>query len=291
MLSDNVRGALIMTAAMAAFIVSDTFLKVAFEELPVMQSVMVRNLVASLLLLALVWRAGVRLQLARSEWRVMGLRAVGEIGAVLTYMFALAQLPIADVSAVLQTVPLAVTMAAALFLREPVGWRRWSAILVGFGGVMLMVKPGTDGFEPAALLAVATVCFVTFRDVITRRLQPSTPGIVAASVTSVLVTLSLLLAMPFEGVAPMGAKHLATLTAAGVAIVGGYIAVVAAMRIGDVSAVAPFRYTVLVFALALGFVVFGDVPDRWTAVGAVLVVAAGLFTFWRERVRRAERAS
>lgn len=284
-LSDNLRGALYMSVAMAGFGLNDGLMKLVFEELPLAQSIALRGLFATLILGAIAWRAGGhRVRPSRRDWRLLSIRTLGEVGATATFLTAISQMPIADATAVLQAAPLAVTMAAALFLRESVGWRRWSAIAVGFAGVIVMVRPGTDAFTFWALLPVVTVAFVTMRDLITRALGRAVPSSFASVLTSGAVTFVAAALVPVEGWRPMAPAELAMMAAAAGFIVVGYFFSIAAMRVGEVAAVSPFRYTVLLWAIIVGYLFFGDVPDAFTTIGATLVTGAGLYTLWREQV-------
>jgi S-adenosylmethionine uptake transporter len=211
---------------------------------------------------------------------------VAEIGAAWFFILALFNLPLANVTAVLQALPLTVTLAAALFMGEKVGWRRFTAIGVGFGGVLLIVRPGPEGFNIYALSALAAVACVTLRDLVTRRLTPSMPSLLVAAAVSGMVTVFAGLASVTETWAPLrGDVALRVAGAAGFVILG-YVFSVGAMRVGEIGTVAPFRYTGLIWALVLGLVVFGEWPDALTLTGAGIVAATGLYTLWRERVRQ-----
>ena len=284
--SDNLKGALFMTAAMLTFLVNDSLMKASSDEVPLMQAIAVRG-VGTTLLLAVVCLAlgGVRLRMPRRDaWKVAA-RTVAEAASAGLYIAALFHLPLANATAILQALPLTVTLAGALFLREPVGWRRLSAILLGFVGVLLIVRPGPDGFNHYALLAILSVGAVTVRDVVTRSLGPAVPSLTVALAAAVGVML-----FGFAGTAgtpwvPLGLKAGLQLSGAAGAIILGYLFSIRAMRVGEIGAVTPFRYTSLLFALVSGLVVFGDWPDPLTLLGAGIVVATGLFTLYRERRR------
>jgi len=283
-LSDNARGSLLMSASMAGFAINDGMMKVAFETIPVAQTLFMRSLFASAILLAMAWATGaLAFRPRRRDRGPLVLRAVGEIGATGSFMMALAHMPLANATAVLQAAPLAVTMGAALFLGERVRWRRWSAIGVGFLGMLVIVQPGTEGFDAYAIFAVIAVVFITVRDLGTRQMSAETPTLFASAMSAFLILLGAGLLIPIEGFEPMGAPELALTLGAGLFVIVGYVTNVGSMRVGDVGAVSPFRYTVLVWALIIGYVLFGDVPGPATLVGAAIVVAAGLYTLWRER--------
>ncbi|MGB8816425.1 MAG: DMT family transporter [Rhizobiaceae bacterium] len=285
-LSSNLRGALFMAISMAGFTINDTFVKLASAELNAGQIMFVRGFMASVMIFLLCWKTGdlrpPRLLLNRA---VLG-RSIGEMLATVTFLTGLAHMPIGNASAILQALPLAVTMAAALVLGEPVGWRRWAAIIAGFIGVMIIVRPGAEGFNGWSLMILACVFFAAGRDIFTKSAPAEIPSAFISLSTSTLITITgLALIVPFGGWAPLSLKMVAWLAAAAFFILFGYLYVIKSMRTGEVGFIAPFRYTSLLWALALGFLVFGDVPDFWMIIGATIVVASGVYTFHRERIR------
>ena len=286
----NMRGAGLMMASMAAFVVNDTFMKTLGGEVPLFQLLFLRGVLASGLIAILAWYMNaLHLRIPPRDMALIGLRMVAEIGAAYFFVSALFAMPLANLTAILQALPLTVTLSAALLFREPLGWRRLTAILVGFGGVLLIVRPGAEGFTIHAIYALLSVVCVTVRDLATRRLTGATPSIMVTLATSVGV-------MGFFGLGSIGTDWVAIdwpvawriLGAAG-AVVLGYVFSVRAMRVGEIGFVAPFRYTALLWAIFLGWVVFGTLPDGLTLMGAGLVVGSGIFTLWRERkVKAAE---
>jgi drug/metabolite transporter (DMT)-like permease len=284
--SSNVRGIVAMIASQASFIVNDALIKLATRELPGGQAICVRGVAAFLIAITLASAFG---QLGpwptRREAPLIALRNVGEIGSTFFYLFALFNMPIADATAILQFLPLAITAGAAMFLGEPVGWRRWLATCVGFLGVLIIIRPGTSAFNWGAVLILACVASVAVRDLLTRRLGSHLPTLIVALSTMVAVTLSGLVRGLFE-VWPMPTMGTLVLVAsAAVTNCVGYYFGIVAMRSGDIAAVEPFRFSAIVFGVLLGVVVFGEVPDRTTILGILVVLAAGLYTLHRERVR------
>lgn len=292
-LSPDARGVAFMIVAMAAFTGNDALMKQVTQQVPLMQAIAVRGLLSGAALVVLGLALGqLRLRLAPADRGRLVWRTLAELGATLTFLSALMHMPLANLSAILQALPLAVTLAAALFLAEPVGWRRMAAIGVGFLGVLMIVRPGTEGFDVWSVVGVASMLCVVLRDLVTRRMSSDLPSVTVAAVTAGAV-----MAMGLAGMAmaaaqgrppvPMAAADLLRLAAAAGLLVLGYLFIVKAMRVGDVAVVAPFRYTSLVWAILLGWAVFGTLPDGWTWGGSALVVASGLFTLWREaRLRR-----
>ncbi len=285
-LSPNLRGALFMAISMAGFTINDTFVKLASAEMNAGQIMFVRGLMASVMMLALCWKTNAlrppRLLLNRA---VFG-RSMGEMLGTVTFLIGLAHMDLANASAILQALPLAVTMGAALVLGEQVGWRRWMAIIVGFIGVMIIVRPGSDGFNGWSLMIVACVFFAAGRDLFTRSAHADIPSAFMSLATASVITVAgLFLIIPLGGWSPVTLKSFLWLAAASFFILFGYQYVIKSMREGDISFVAPFRYTSLLWALALGFLVFKNVPDKYMIVGATLVVLSGVYTFHRERLR------
>ena len=287
-LSDNMKGALWMMCSMAAFTFNDTCIKLIGPEMPLFQLLFLRGAVTTVLIYILARSMGaIRLRLPRRDWALISLRTASEIGAAYFFITALMHMPIANVTAVLQVLPLTVTLGGALFFGESVGWRRLLAILIGFSGMLLIVRPGPEGFDLYALYALAAVVCVTARDLSTRRMSAVVPSLTVTLSASVGVMLFAAIATQTETWISVTPRDAALLGGASIFIIGGYFFSVAVMRIGEVSFVAPFRYTSLVWALLLGFVVFGDWPDIVTLFGAGVVAATGVFTLVREgRLRR-----
>lgn len=284
---DNRRGALMMMAAMGAFTCNDAFMKEALTQLPLGQSLFLRGLAASLFTALITWHGGgFALRPTRGEVRAIGLRTIGEIGGTACFMVALSQMPLADLTAILQALPLFVTLAAAIFLRETVGWRRWSAILIGFSGVLLIVQPGSSSFSPYALIALLAVGFITLRDLSTRAIAGRMSSALIAHITALSVMMLGAVLLPFEGWQPLTWLAVLLLMGSAMFLTLGYLSVVAATRSGDIGFVAPFRYTGLVWAIVLGLVFFAEIPSPYMLGGAAIIVAAGLYAFWRERQLR-----
>ncbi|MGI1664037.1 DMT family transporter [Palleronia sp. KMU-117] len=288
-LTDNMRGALLMVGSMTAFTFNDACMKALSDELPLMQALFLRGMATSALIYLFLQLTGrFDLNIPRRDWGIIGLRTLGEIAAAYFFLTALFNMPFANVSAILQALPLTITLAGALFLGEAVGWRRLVAILIGFGGVMLIVRPGGEGFNVYSLYVVAAVFAVALRDLCTRRLSPSVPSMSVALITALAVGLAAGLASVFEGWAPVSGRAAMQLAGSAIFVMGGYLLSIMVMRTGEIGFVAPFRYTSLVVALILGYAIFDEWPDNLTLLGAGIVVATGLFTLYREhRLTRA----
>lgn len=287
--ADNLKGALFMMVSMAAFVINDTLMKSLAGEVPLFQAIFVRGLFATLFVGALAWaRGAARLSaLAPRDRGVALFRSAAEIGTTTCFLTALFNMPLANANAILQATPLALTLVGAVFLREHVGWRRWSAVAAGFFGVLLIVKPGAEGFDPAALWALGAVGFVCLRDLSTKRLSPATPSLFVTLMTAVAITCLGGVVTLTGDWAPMAAGTIGVLALAAVFLFVGYLFSVMTMRVGEMAFVSPFRYSILIWSLILGYFAFGDLPGALTITGAAIIVAAGFYTFLREqRVKR-----
>lgn len=283
-ISSNLRGALFMSVSMAGFTVNDTITKMMAADMNMGQVMLMRGFFATIFIGLIAWQRGALAHRAHLREPLLLLRIVAEAAATVLFLVALAHMPLAEVSAVLQALPLAVTMGAALVLGEAVGWRRWLAIGCGFLGVLIIVQPGSQAFSPYSLLVLGCVCCCAVRDLATRRLPPHVPSLLVSTLTASAVALTgLALVVPMGGWSETDTAAWLKAAAAASLLVVGYKFIVVAMRVGDISAVAPFRYTALLWALLFGFLVFGDVPDAAMTLGAAIVVGSGLYTLYRER--------
>lgn len=288
---NNLNGILFVIASMAAFTMEDMFIKRLSGEIPVGQILIMLGIGSGAVFAAVALYKGDNL-FASAAWRgAVVLRTLSEAVGAMAFASALAVVDISTVAAVFQALPLVITMGAALFLGEQVGWRRWSAICVGFAGVLLIVRPGLAGFDPSVLLVLFAVLAIAARDLLTRLVDTTVSSAVVSfqAFASLILAGGLLLAVtPGEATIIDGRQALMML--GGIAFgVAGYYAIVVATRIGDASAITPFRYSRLLFSILVGVLVFGERPDALTLAGAALIIGSGLYTFVRER-RLARRA-
>lgn len=285
-LSQNLRAAMLMAVSMAGFTANDVITKAVSAWMNMGQVMLLRGLFASGLVLLLAWHRGALRPPGTVLNLYVALRVGGEVCATTFFLIALANMPIANVSAVLQALPLAVTMGAALVYGEPVGWRRWLAIAAGFAGVLVIVRPGFEGFNMFSVSALVCVFFCAVRDLATKRVPPQIPSLFLSSATAIAVTaMGAVLIVPFGGWTPVEASHLGLLAAAAILLLIGYQCIILSMREGDISFVAPFRYTALLWAIVLGLIVFGEVPDAAMILGAAIIVGSGLYALYRERAK------
>ena len=218
-----------------------------------------------------------------------GVRALCEGFAALGFVTALALVPISLVTTIIQASPLLVTLGAAVFFKAPVGPRRWIAILIGLIGVLIVLRPFGDSFEAPALFAVGGVIAMSARDLATRQVKQNISTLQLSVVGFLAAVPAGFLGLVLSGDAPLlPSWHVITLTIAAIAIgVPSLYCIIAAMRIGDIAFVTPFRYSRIIFGLLAGLLIFGETLDAYTLLGAAIIVISGTYTLLREaRLRR-----
>ncbi len=286
-LSSNTRGALLMALSMAGFTINDALTKAVTPFMNVGQIMFLRGVMTTLLVYLIARRMGALVHIRSLAQPLVLLRILCETLSTIAYLSALRQMPLANASSILQSLPLAVTLGAALFLREPVGWRRWTAIVVGFMGVLIIIRPGPEGFTHASIYVVLSVFFAASRDLVTKKIDSAIPSLSVTLSTAAGITLTgAALIVPLGGWQPVGWANFGTLALASTLLFVGYQAIIMAMRTGEISFIAPFRYMSLLWAVALGMIFFGEVPDAWMMTGAAIVIGSGLYTFYRENKRK-----
>lgn len=285
--SANVRAAIFMLLAMATFTIGDTITKYVVRDIGSVQYMLVRGVMASLIIGFIAWRSGALRQPSFDLMTI--LRVLGEVLATITYIYSLAHLSQVFCSAVFQSTPLLVTMAAALFLGEKVGWRRWTCIGIGFIGVLIILRPGTDGAISGwpIIVLLSSIGFAVLRDITTRRVPAHVSGLYLSFITAIAITITGGAMLPSSGGwQPTSPGNFALMLIAASLLLVGYHFIILAMREGEVSFVAPFRYSSLLWATLLSTVVFNQAPDIYTVIGSTLVVGSGIFMVYREHVLR-----
>ena len=280
---DNRRGILLMLLAMLMFSMEDALIKVLSRDWSTAQVLLVIGIGGGAILVLLARRTGQPiLHRDNLHWAVVT-RSLAEAVATLLFVTALATAPLGMTSAIIQAAPLALVAGSAILLGEPVGWRRWTAVSVGFAGVILIVRPWGGAFDPALLLAVAATAALATRDLVTRRVPAGVGTFALSSWAYAGVVLAACVSFAREPrLEPLAFGDLPAVAALLTLSTVGYYAVTASMRVGEVSAVAPFRYTRLVFAAVLGFLIFDEVLDAMSLLGAVLIIGSGIYAMIRE---------
>jgi drug/metabolite transporter (DMT)-like permease len=279
-----------MVIATACFALNDAITKFVSSEINFGQVMMVRSVFAMMLIGGLALRNGALRPLRTVLLKPIVLRVMCEVGGAITFLAAITHLPLANTYSIFQALPLAVTLGAVVAFNEHVGWRRWLAIAAGFVGVLIIVRPGLAGFNQYALLVLASVILCAIRDLATKGIPKDIPSLFVTLLTTISVgTAGACLLQPLGGWSPMSGRTFALLIVAGVLLPIGYNCIIMALRVGDISAVAPFRYTALVWAIVIGYLVFGEVPDAMMLIGAFVIVSSGLYALYRERIRDENR--
>lgn len=289
--TDNTAATLLMVGSMAAFAIEDLFLKRAAMALPPGQVIAMMGLGGALVFGLLAAFKRQKVLTSRALKGAPLVRSLSEAGATMLYITALALIPLSVNSALLQASPLVVTMGAALFLGEPVGWRRWTAIGVGFAGVLIVLQPWNDGFQAAGILTVLCVVALASRDLSTRAMPTdiATFPLVSWAYMVLVPAGAILMAIGGHRLTAIDPTRWFDLAMALISGLFGYYAVTAATRMGEAAVIAPFRYTRLVFALILAMLFLGEHPGPAMLIGATLIIASGLYTFARERMRAKTR--
>ena len=275
-----------MVASMALFVVNDSLVKLATSAYPASQVLAVRGLFASFVAFALVVALGQTALMGRIFTPRVMLRAVLEGVVAFTFITALAKLPIANITAILQASSLMIVAFAALLGIDRIGWRRSVALLAGFVGVLLVVQPSTAGFNAFSILALVSAILVSVRDLVTRNIPAHVPSGIVAFATTVAVMLTGCVFGLAESWQPLQWRETAFLAAAAIAVALGNFCIIIAYRDGDVSIVSALRYSVLVFALLAGFLVWDEWPDFLAILGSALIVASGIYALHRQALKQ-----
>ncbi len=272
------RGAGWMTVGMFGYVVNDALIKLAAEDLPLFESIFIRGCFIALWMFIIAVTRGELKGAMKHLDSALGLRIAMETVGTALYLSALTRTPLAGITAVLQIVPLIVTFAAARLLREAVSWQRVASVVAGFIGVMFVIRPGSEDFNPWFLVGFLVVAAIVIRELATANISKEIPTVVISLCSAIVVGTMGFVGAFIEGWERPDSRAIGLLFAASIVLAIGYIGSVITIRVGDLSFSAPFRYTIMVFAIILQIVIFGDVPDLFTFIGAAIIVAAGLFS-------------
>jgi drug/metabolite transporter (DMT)-like permease len=273
----NRAGILAMVGAMACFIVNDSLVKYASQTMPATQLIFARGVMASVLVLGVAWATGATRRIREVARGWVAFRAVVDAMATVLFLVSLFHLPLANATAINMTSPLIISVLAALLLAERLGPARWIAISVGFVGVLCIIQPQADGFDGYALVCLASTVLLSVRDLATRRVHAGVPSILVTLSNTVAVTSFAALLSFFEDWRPFSLYEIGYLAVVAVFLSTAYYLLVVSTRHGDLSLIAPFRYSALLFATAAGFIVWGDAPNALAWSGIALVVASGIY--------------
>lgn len=273
-----------MILSMACFAVEDTFIKLLSARLPATQILFSVGFGGALITLALAVTLNVNLADKILLNKHVISRTIADLFGAFFFTSAMVLIPMSLLASILQATPLFVTLGAAILLGEKVGWRRWSAIFIGFLGVIIILQPGYGSFQMASLLGLAAVLCLALRDVVTRDMATEIPTLTVTFYACLAMGSAGFIAYPFFGTPIMPTTFEAILLVCA-AIIGltGYFLIVLATRKGDVSVIAPFRYSRLLFSLGLASLILGEMLTLPILLGGLLVVSSGIYTFGRER--------
>ncbi len=266
-----------MVITTACFVGGDTCIKLIGTTLPLGEIICLVGLLSTAFLFIICAQQGVLESVPMIFTRTVLLRSLFDVLGSFMFVSALMHMPLANLSAVMQSVPLVVVVVAVIFLGEKAGAARVAAVIAGFVGVLLIVKPSPQTITVYEFLAVGAVVVVALRDLVTKRIPAHVPLLIIALANAVFVSLSGFgfgLVQGFQGVEVW---QLTSLVGAGLFVTCGYFFIVATVRLGDLSATAPFRYAEVVFAIIAGILVFNEFPDLLSYIGMALVIAAGLY--------------
>lgn len=278
-------GILWMVLAMTCFIANDALVKTVLARIPSAQMIVVRGCMAIALIMLVAWRMGALVRVSELFRGWVGVRAGCEGVGTFLYLAALYHLPLANATAIYMSSPLFIGILALFFLRERVDARRWVAIGLGFLGVMLVIQPQAEGFNLYAWLCLLSTLVYAGRDLLTRKIPVGTPSIVVTLATAAVVVGMAVVVLLFEGWTPMLWSDVGLLALAAGCLSTAYYSVIASVRRGEVSVVAPFRYVGLLWAVVLGYLIWGDVPNPLAWAGIGLLLCAGLYMISQQRVR------
>ena len=276
-MSENFRGALIMMVCMSAFVLNDAFVRLAGNSLPLAQILFIRGLLTTVALLAFAFYNGVfSLVVSKADkWRIF-FRSIAEALTAYFFLTAVMNMPFANVTAILQILPMTVTLAAAFVFKEKVGIIRIALIILGFLGVILIINPSADGFNVYAVYALIAVLLITVRDLITRKLSSEVHTLLPTVSASMGVLLFSIIMMVNTSFQPLNSQNSLFIFLAAFFIIFGYYTAVLVMRNGEISFISPFRYSAILFALILGFIFFDETPDETALIGIAIVMLAGI---------------
>lgn len=265
----------------AILTVNDAIIKSLVSSYPIGQLLFIRGLCAMPWILLLAWRAGGLPALVVKSFKGQVFRGFCVIASAFLFINGLTYLPLADAIAVAFSGPLFITALAPIVLGEKVGWRRWMAVLAGFVGVLFMVRPGSSALQLAILFPLFAAMFGGVRDLITRRISQTESTIAVLFMTTGIVMTSGLFTAPF-GWEPLKLEDAPYFVLSGILLASAHYAMIESFRLGEAAVVAPFKYSSLLWAIVVGYLAFGDLPDWWTLIGASIVIGAGLYILHRE---------
>jgi drug/metabolite transporter (DMT)-like permease len=282
------KGIACMVGGCAFLVMSDAFSKWLSQTYSVGQIMSLRNVFVLVPMFIVLWRTKRFGELRVNSWKAQLFRSVFHVAAAILFIASVSLLPLADVHAIGFAGPIFIAALSPLMLGEHVGWHRWTAILVGFGGVLIMLRPTGESFALVGLVPLAAALSASFRDLVTRRLSRTETSMSMLFVSSVAVIITGALTLPIDW-KPL--TWISLLLFIGNGFVNGcaHFLIIEGYRLAQAPVVSPFKYSILLWAALFGFAIWGHVPDVWIVIGAIPVVASGLYILHREQTLAARR--
>jgi drug/metabolite transporter (DMT)-like permease len=271
------RAGLYMVLCTACFVLGDSCIKYIGSTLPVGEIMAILGLLSCVFLFLICAQQGILPEIRLIFSRSVLLRSTLDLLAGFMFILALLNMPLANMAAIMQTVPLVVAVVGIVLLGEAGGMGRIAAVIVGFLGVMFIVKPTIDSISIFEFLALGTVFMVAARDIVTKKIPAHVPLLIVALANALFACIGGFGIGLAQGFVALQTWQLGVLLAASVFITCGFIFIVATVRLGDLSATAPFRYSEILFAIVAGMLVFNEYPDPWAYFGMTMIIAAGLY--------------
>ena len=272
-----------MIICMFGYASSDVFMKYSGPLLPLSQSLFIRGLiVVSFISIIAIIRNEFFVKIRRTQIKYIAMRILGDVGGTFLFLLALFKMKIANVTAILQCLPLMLTLIAVLFLKEVIGWRRWTAIFLGLFGVLLIIKPMTKDFNENSIFALGAVLFIVIRDLFTRKIDKKIPSILIALLSASSVTFFSFLLMQFQDQVTISIDHMKILFCSAIFLILGILFNVMSMRVGELGFVSIFRYSIIFFAMIYGILFFSEIPDIYSIFGIIIIIISGIYTLHRE---------
>ncbi|PWC79335.1 multidrug DMT transporter permease [Azospirillum sp. TSH64] len=288
--TEPMRAILLVVLGVACLSCSDATAKYLGRTLPPAEIAWMRYVVFTALVMPLALRGGSLSVLKTTRPGLQVVRGLGMLGSALFFIMAMQHLPLAEAAAISFVSPVFVTVLSILLLAETVGVRRWAALLVGLAGVIIVIRPGAEGFQPASLLPILTAFSWALGLVATRKMTVQENPLTTMVWSALTGLIALTALLPLHAAWPTPWEMLLGVFI-GLVYTAAQWLLILAYRQGEASVLAPFTYVQLIWSTALGFLVFGAVPDHWTFVGTGVIIASGLYTAHRERMRARERRS
>jgi drug/metabolite transporter (DMT)-like permease len=282
------KGISCMVVGCAFLMMSDAFSKWLTQTYSVGQVMSLRNVFVLIPLFLIVWHKNNFNELRVHSWKAQLFRAIFHVAPAIFFVTSVSLLPLADVHAIGFAGPIFIAALSPLMLGEHVGWHRWTAILVGFGGVLIMLRPTGTGFALVGLLPLAAALSSSFRDIITRRLSRTETSTSMLFVSSAAVVVAGACTLPIDW-RPLTWTSLLLFIGNGLVNACAHFLIIESYRLAQAPVVSPFKYSILLWATLFGYMIWGNVPDRWIIIGAIPVVASGLYILHREQRLAAAR--